>query len=100
MLTIPMFTVQIMVICTFIWTLGRTELLEPLEPNMNGFQIYSTTTNILYDCSALTAMKGNLTTNTFRFYEFQTILGRAPGRLRYLRDELSSTFVSYLWSFD
>ena len=62
MLTNPMFTVQIMVICTLLWTLGRTELLEPLEPNMNRSQIYSTTTNVLYDCSALTAMKGNLTT--------------------------------------
>jgi hypothetical protein len=58
-----MFTVQIMVICTLIWTLGRTELLEPLVPFQNRSQIYlTTTTNVLYDCSALTAMKGNLTT--------------------------------------
>jgi hypothetical protein len=58
-----MFTVQIMVICALIWTLGRTELLEPLVPVQNRSQIYlTTTTNILYDCSAQTAMKGDLTT--------------------------------------
>ena len=56
-----MFTVQTSLICTLIWTLGRTETLEPLVPK-NSTLIYSTTTNILYGCSALTAMKGNHTT--------------------------------------
>ncbi len=58
-----MFTVQVLFICTLFWTLGRTEIWDPLDPNLNSSLIYSTTTtNILYGCSVLTAMKGNLTT--------------------------------------
>ncbi len=57
-----MFTIRTSLVCILLWTLGRTEPLEPLVPFQNESQIYSTTTNILYDCSALTAMKGNHTT--------------------------------------
>ena len=58
-----MFTIQTSLVCILLWTLGRTEPLEPLVPFQNESQIYlTTTTNIMYDCSALTAMKGNLTT--------------------------------------
>jgi hypothetical protein len=73
-----MFTTQTSLVCILLWTLGRSEPLEPLVPSQNESQIYPTTTilydcsaltamkgnhtNILYDCSALTAMKGNLTT--------------------------------------
>jgi hypothetical protein len=73
-----MFTIQTSLVCILLWTLGRSEPLEPLVPSQNESQIYPTTTilydcsaltamkgnhtNILYDCSALTAMKGNLTT--------------------------------------
>lgn len=62
MLKSPLFAIQILIICTLIWTLRRSEILEPLVQAENESQIHPTITNILYDCSAQTAKKGNHTT--------------------------------------
>jgi hypothetical protein len=54
-----MFTTQTSLVCALLWTLGRTELLEPLEPNSNGTLFYSN--NLLVGPTPL-AMKSNQTT--------------------------------------
>ena len=56
-----MFNAQTLIVCILLWTLGRSETWEPLVPTKNESQIYSTYTNNLLSCSALTAVKGNLT---------------------------------------